>query len=150
MRSYEDNSILFCQFWSYLHYYFNIDNCLNSVFKPVSADEMGAYELFDQYVNSWIALNNVFSYLVDYFALYVHIILVLFVRLRCIQFCFVRKKYIFMYIYIYIIYIIYVYIYIYIYIYRGMRGRAHVCMLLDVLCSNEIMSVYFNGILHRL
>ena len=32
-----DNSILSGLVWSYLHDYFNIDNCLNSVFKPVSA-----------------------------------------------------------------------------------------------------------------
>ena len=56
-----DNSILSRLFWSYLHDYFNIDNCINSVFKPVSADKY-LYGLFEQYVNSWISLNKVFSY----------------------------------------------------------------------------------------
>ena len=47
-----DNFILSGLFWSYMHDYFNIANCLKSVFKPVSAGKMGVYELIDQYVNS--------------------------------------------------------------------------------------------------
>ena len=47
-----DNSILSVLFWSYLHDYFNIDNCHTSVFKPVSAAMIYIYiyELFDQCV----------------------------------------------------------------------------------------------------
>ena len=50
LLSVTDNSILSGLFWSYLLDYFNIDNYLNIVFKPVSTGKRGVYELLDQYV----------------------------------------------------------------------------------------------------
>ena len=109
-----DHSILSGLFWSYnLHHYFNIDNCLNSVFKPVCAGKRGVCELLDQYVNSWIALSNVFSYVVSYFCVCIYI--------------YIYNLYIYIYIYIYNIYIcIYIYIYEYLYLFIYLKFSRHI------------------------
>ena len=39
-------------FWSYQDDYFNIENCLSSVFKTISAVKRCIYELFYPYANS--------------------------------------------------------------------------------------------------
>ena len=56
--------ILHCLIWSTLDDYFYVDNCLRSVFKLASAAKMRVYELFDQYVYSWLWLISACCYLV--------------------------------------------------------------------------------------
>ena len=46
-----NNSTLSDLFWSYIDDHFKDENCLSSVFKPISAAKRHVYELFDQYVN---------------------------------------------------------------------------------------------------
>ena len=43
-----NNSILFDLSWSYLDECFKVDNCLSSIFKPISAAKRRVFELFCQ------------------------------------------------------------------------------------------------------